>query len=367
TAGPEYVVDITVLGAKEETMLELPWHIAGRGGVETKGRWDNDELPDEFVTRVQRFTPDTPGPVVLAHVQEHAQFTAHLLFEGDLLQAEGPGLPEQRDRAPFYVVRVRGRNARMITVIETHTNKPVIRTVSVRGDTVEVETARGTDRHRFGTTEWVIERDRESSITLRGQREATPPFVPLLEIDAPTPVAAPAFRVGSPPRLDGSLEGFDVSEPLELGLEDQYRRSEDAYPGPEDLSAVAHAAWDESALYVAVEVTKPDVVLRPSGAAPLKLDNEPDDIHSDGLQVYIAPASGPAGQDGVAPIGYLIVPNDDGHTVRASPTSDSRYHNATDPAQVRGAWRGTGTGYWVTAAIPWPPGAYPHAGGCVRF
>ncbi|HEX9218155.1 MAG TPA: heparinase II/III family protein [Gemmatimonadales bacterium] len=370
TAGPEYVVDITVLGAKEETMLELPWHIAGRGGVETKGRWDNDELPDEFVTRVQRFTPDTPGPVVLAHVQEHAQFTAHLLFEGDLLQAEGPGLPEQRDRAPFYVVRVRGRNARMITVIETHTDKPVIRTVRARGDTVEVETARGTDRHRFGTTEWVIERDRESSITLRGQREATPPFVPLLEIDAPTPVAAPAFRVGSPPHLDGSLDGFDLSEPLELALEDQYRRSEDAYPGPEDLSAVAHAAWDESALYLAVEITKPDLVLRPADASPLKLDNEPDDIHSDGLQVYIAPAAGPSGEgghDGAAPVGYVIVPNQDGHTVRVSPTSDMRVLPPSPAGQVRGGWRRTATGYCVTIAIPWPSGVYPHAGARVRF
>ena len=367
TAGPQYIVDVTLLGAKEETVLELPWHLAGRGGVDTKGRWVDDELPDEFVTRVQRFIPDVPGAVVLSHAQQQAQFTAHLFFEGDLLQAEGPGLPEQHDRALFYVVRVRGRNARIVSVIETHKDAPVIRAVRIRGDTVEVETTSGVERHRLGTAEWVIEPEGDASITLRGQREATLPFSPLLEIDAPTPVAAPAFRVSSPPRLDGSLEGFDVSEPLELGLEDQYRRSEDAYPGPEDLSAVAHAAWDESALYVAVEVTKPDVVLRPSGAAPLKLDNEPDDIHSDGLQVYIAPASGPAGQDGVAPIGYLIVPNDDGHTVRASPTSDSRDHTATDPAQVRGAWRRTDTGYCVTVAIPWPPGAYPHAGGRVRF
>ena len=371
TAGPAYVVDITVLGAKEETMLELPWHIAGRGGVETKGRWANGELPDEFVTRVQRFIPDEPGPVVLAHVQQHSQFTAHVLCEGELLQAEGPGPPGQHDRVSFYVVRVRGRNARIITVIETHTDAPVIRAVRTRGDTVEVETATGVDRHRFGTTEWVIERDREPSITLRGQREATPPFVPLVEIDVPTPVAAPAFRVGTPPRLDGSLDGFDLSEPLELGLEDQYRRSEDAYPGPEDLSAVAHAAWDESALYLAVEITKPDVVLRPADAPPLRLDNEPDDIHSDGLQVYLAPAVGGESHDGVGPVGYLIVPNQDGHTVRARPTSDTRVPSpvAANPGggQVRGGWRRTATGYCVTVAIPWPAGVYPHAGARVRF
>jgi len=367
TAGPQYIVDVTLLGAKEETTLELPWHVAGRGGVETKGRWVDDELSDEFVTRVQRYIPDVPGSVVLSHVHRHAQFTAHLCFEGDLVQAEGPGLPEQHDRAPFYVVRVRGRNARIVTVIETHKDAPVIRAVRTHGDTVEVETPSGVERHRLGTAEWVIEREGEVSITLRGQRDAAPPFTPLLEIDAPTPPAAPAFRVAGAPRLDGSLDGFDLSEPLELALEDQYRRSEDAYPGPEDLSAVAHAAWDESALYLAVVVTKPDVVLRPSGAAPLKLDNEPDDIHSDGLQVYLAPAVGPSGHDGVAPVGYLIVPNEDGHTVRASPTTDTRAHPAANPAQVRGGWRRTDTGYCVTVAIPWPPGAYPHAGGRVRF
>jgi len=367
TAGPQYIVDVTLLGAREETVLELPWHVAGRGGVDTKGRWVDAELPDEFVTRSQRFIPDVPGAVVLSHAQQQGQFTAHLLFEGDLLQVEGPGLPERHDRAPFYVGRVRGRNARIVTVIETYKDAPVIRTVRTRGDTVEVETTSGVERHRIGTAEWVIEREGDASITLRGQREATPPFSPLLEIDAPTPVAAPAFRVSSPPRLDGSLDGFDLSEPLELGLEDQYRRSEDAYPGPEDLSAVAHAAWDESALYLAVEVTKPDVVLRPAAAAPLKLDNETDDIHSDGLQVYIAPAPGSSGQDGVVPVGYLIVPNEDGHTVRASSTSDTRDHSATNPAQVRGAWRRTDSGYCVTVAIPWPPGAYPHAGGRVRF
>src|SRR5206468_10023069 len=125
-AGPEYVVDITVLGAKEETMIELLWHIAGSGGVETKGRWDNDELPDEFVTRVQRFVPDAPGPVVLSHVQQGRRLTTHLSFDGALLEMEGPGLPGEPERAKFYVVRALGRNPRFITVLETHEDQPAI-------------------------------------------------------------------------------------------------------------------------------------------------------------------------------------------------------------------------------------------------
>src|SRR6266702_7563949 len=59
-AGPAYVVDVLVFSGEDERLLELPWHIAGRGVVETPGRWVDDELPDEFVTRVQRFVPDQP-------------------------------------------------------------------------------------------------------------------------------------------------------------------------------------------------------------------------------------------------------------------------------------------------------------------
>ena len=60
TAGPAYLVDVLDLSAGEEHQLELPWHFAGRGSMATKGRWVTDEVPDEFVTRVQRFIPNEP-------------------------------------------------------------------------------------------------------------------------------------------------------------------------------------------------------------------------------------------------------------------------------------------------------------------
>src|SRR6185503_14863275 len=57
TAGPAYIVDVIDFTAREDHLLELPWHIAGRGSVETPGRWENDAFANEFVTRVQRFVP----------------------------------------------------------------------------------------------------------------------------------------------------------------------------------------------------------------------------------------------------------------------------------------------------------------------
>ena len=366
-AGPAYVVDVTDLTARDDRLLELPWHLAGRGSVETKGRWVGDELPDEFVTRVQRFEPDAPGPILVTHRQDGARLTLHLVFDGALLELEGPGLPGHPDRIPFYVVRARGRNVRIVTVLEPHVGEPVVRGVETRGDTVEVTTAAGVDRHRFTGSDWAIEREGERALVLGGEREQRPPFVPLLQLDPPTPVAAPAFRVGGTPQLDGSLEGFELAEPLQLALEDQYRRSEDAYPGPEDFSALAYAAWDERALYLAVDVTKPEVCLRPSPSAALKLDNDPDDIHSDGLQIYLAPRAGPSTDngDGGGAVGYLIVPEQGGHRVRAQLTSDTRSPAPSQP--VTGAWRRTASGYRVTVALPWPAGVHAHAGACVAF
>src|SRR5207244_934910 len=163
-----------------------------------------------------------------------------------------------------------------------------------------------------------------------------PPPPPLLERDKPTPAVGAALRVAMPPPLDGTLDGFDTSEPLRLELEDQYRRSEEPYAGPDEFAAVAHAAWDDEALYLAVEVVKPELCIRPAGAPPLRLDNEPDDIHSDGLQVYVARDEG--GGKGDEGIGYLIVPQSDGHGVRVRATSDT----SGDPHGVRGSWRQIG-------------------------
>ena len=360
--GPSYIVDVVELTGREEHVVELPWHIGGRGDVETKGRWVPDEIADEFMTRVERFVPDQAGPIVLTHAANRARLTAHLVFDGELLRAEGPGRPGSGERAPLYVARARGRNPRMVTVLEPSSADVQVRAVRVSDDHVEVETTTGLDRHRVGAAEWTIEQGGGETApqVLRGARDVLPPFTPLLQLDVPTPVVAPAFRVGSAPPLDGTLDGFETAEPLQLALEDQYRRSEDPYPGPDDLSAVAYAAWDDAALYLAVEVTKPDLSLRPGDAAPLRLDNEPDDIHSDGLQLYVA--GGQEEERGA--VGYLIIPEQNSRGVRVRTTSDTRGDG--DPAAVRGSWQRTDAGYRVTVGVPWPAGIRPHAGARVR-
>src|SRR5207244_3265961 len=112
------------------------------------------------------------------------------------------------------------------------------------------------------------------------------------------------------------------------------------------------------AFYVAVEVTKPDLCFRAADAAPLRLDNEPDDVHSDGLQLYLRDLE----SGDVA--GWLVVPEGQdrgGVRVRAAGGSPGV------PDGVEGAWRRTQRGYRVTLAVAWPVWHRAHVGGRVGF
>ncbi|MGH7531360.1 MAG: heparinase II/III domain-containing protein [Gemmatimonadales bacterium] len=368
-AGPDYVVDVLELTGSEERLVELPWHLAGRGDVASGGRWEPADLssPDGFVTRVERFVPSGGGTAYrLSHAAARCELTLHTVFDGALLRAEGPGLPDESGRATFYIARVRARNARMVTVLEVRSGAPVVQEVRSQGDVVTVETRHGSDTHRLAGSEaapeWIIEASGGTRI-LRGVRHPEPAFAPLLELEGARPAVAAAFRVHSPPALDGTLDGFEVSEPLQLALEDQYRRSEEPYPGPDELAARAYAGWDDAALYLAVDVSKPELCFRAAAAPPLRLDNEPDDIHSDGVQVYLTGErrrdqwSGPHA-------GYLVVPDPAGRGLRVSATSDA----TGDPRSVTGAWRATDSGYRVTLRIAWPDlSVRPHIGARIGF
>jgi hypothetical protein len=154
-----------------------------------------------------------------------------------------------------------------------------------------------------------------------------------------------ASQIFTPPPLDGTLDGFEPGEPLQLDHEDQYRRSEEPYAGPEEFSATVTANWNDESLFLAVEVVKPAVFPRDSQAAPLRLDNEPDEIHSDGIQVYLRYPE----DDTVT--GVLIVPStDDGALITRGIAG-----TAGSSEMVRGRWQPTEAGYLITVAIS-PPG-----------
>lgn len=357
-AGAGYLLDVVDLAGSDERLLEIPWHFQGRGEL-AGASWQEDGLADgEFVTRVERLAPGGDAPKAVELSADGRRLTAHFASPGELLRAESPGRPGEA-RQTFYVQRTRARNARCVTVLEFGARGTVVRAVRVRGDIVEVDTGGGTERHRFTGKDWVIEGSVAGGRVVLGAGVRPPARVDaLLDLEPPSRAVAVALRCDEPPPLDGSSAGFDTSEPLRLELEDQYRRSEEPYQGHDEFAALGYAAWDESALYLAVEVTKPEVVLRPADAPPLLLDNEPDDIHSDGIQVYLSDAGSEA-----PAIGFLVVPDDRSSGLRVRTVTDA----PGDPAAVRGAWRRTDTGYSLTLAIAWPDGLLAHVGGRVAF
>jgi hypothetical protein len=361
-SGPGYLLDVVELASRTEHVLELPWHFHGTGDV-GRGTWKTGALVDEFLSRVERFVPDDAGPIGLEVTAGPRALRAFFSFDGELLRAEAPGRPGDGKRERFYVVRATGRSTRFVTVLEPVGDAASVRAVRVQGSVIEVETVeQGVHRHAATALGWEITTSSGGGrIRLAGARAPEPPLAPLLELDKLTPAVGAALRVATPPPLDGSLDGFDTSEPLRLELEDQYRRSEEPYAGPEEFAAVAHAAWDDDALYLAVDVVKPDLCIRPVGAPPLRLDNEPDEIHSDGLQVYVAGAEG--GGNGDGSVGYVIVPDADARGLRVRATSDT----SADARGVRGAWRRTERGYTVTLGIAWPVWQRAHVGGRLRF
>jgi hypothetical protein len=341
-AGP-YVLDVVELSGVEERTLELAWHPEGRVEVVTPGGWTADRLAAPFVDSVERFTGATGAGVLLrSHAADGAVLSLHLRFDGELLRASGLGRPGAA-RAPFYLVRARGRAARVIAVLDSTAGAPSVRGVTVEGEVVLVETAEGSHRHAVTPEGWEVVTG-GGHVRLGGLRRPPVTVKPLIDPDRPARTQGTALYVPSPPVLDGSLEGFDASAPLTLDYEDQYRRSEEPYGGPEEFSATALVNWDAAALYVGLDIVKAETIVRPDAAPPLRLDNDPDDIHADGVQLYLRPeADGPV-------YGFLVVLADDDGGIRVRPTSGS----AGAPVMVTGAWQPTGTGYSLGLAITMP-------------
>ena len=355
-AGPRYLLDLVELAAPDEHRLELPWHPVGELEVLGPGRWIPDILESDFVHAVERFEPETSGPIRLrAHAGDGATLLLQLEVAGELLRAVGPGLPGSGTEATFLVARATGRAARVTTVVEVARDAgSAVRGVRVEGDLIEVETTTGLERHAWTTEGWSVTAG-AATVRLRGLRRAAPERSPLFDPDRPALVEGVAWHAPERPALDGSPGGFEQGEALALDYEDQYRRSEEAFPGPEEFSAVASAVWDTDALYLSVDVVKAELVVRPDDAPPLRYDNDPDDIHADGIQLYLRPS------DESPVFGFLVALGGDGRL---------RVHGATGtsgtPAMVTGRWQPTESGYRITLAVT-PPGWEPRGGDLVRF
>jgi hypothetical protein len=190
-----------------------------------------------------------------------------------------------------------------------------------------------------------------SVTTLGGARPSPKRRTPLFGQGTEAVSGAFAPRISEPPALDGTLEGFDQHATLVLDSEHQYRRSEEPYD-PERFSAEAWANWDGRVLYLAVTIRKPELLFRPADAPSLELDNDPEDIHSDGLQIYLS--------HGDQHAAVMVIPESTGR-VRVRPIG-------TDHGlEVTGGWRKDPDGYTVTLRLAHPLIAESPIGGQLGF
>ena len=335
-AGPRWIVDVVHFEGDGPRQLDLPWHLAGETAVLGDGAWQPDTMASDFVSGVERFIPVHGTAPCVAAAAEGQALRVWFAGDGDLLRAHGPGLPGSRETRQFYVWRARGNSAFVATVLDlagavtaTECEGTLVRVRE--GDictTVQLSGAEATISH--GTERVVLAGVRPSPL-----RAAT--FV----MDRPPVTRGQAAWIDPAPALDGSLRGFNRSLPLTLQEEFQYFRSETPYSGTDDFSATAYVNWSDEDLYLAVDVTKQGLVLRPADAPPLALDNEPDDINADGIQVYYRDADRRVR-------GWLIRPAPDGSLLIRS------IGEAAPGDGVGGVWRRTSRGYCITVRIPCP-------------
>jgi hypothetical protein len=337
--GPHWAVDSVQLDTSDTLELDVPWHFTGESDVESAGEWIPDTVTSEFAERVERLVPADAGadqPWLVRSTRDDRELRAWFAGEGQLLRAYGPGLPNEDRLRRFFIRRTRQHTAEMTTVVDW---SGTVTSVEVDHEGVRVRAGSTVTTVAIGTASVSIIGATER-ITLSGEQPQ--PLKPAsFMIEKPPVTLAHAVFVDPAPPLDGSLRGFNRSMPLAMDEEYQYFRSEAAYEGAEVFAATAYVNWSDDELYLGLEVIKPDVILRGPEATPLGLDNEPDDINADGMQVYVR------GIDHHVRA-WLVRPIADG-LIASRPIG-----TGADAGPVTGAWQRTPTGYCLTVRLPAP-------------
>lgn len=97
---------------------------------------------------------------------------------------------------------------------------------------------------------------------------------------------AAAHQAASPVTIDGSLDEWDLSSPIEINSESQVIRDQDSWLGETDVSCTAYLMWDEENLYFAADTKEAS----PLGAVGLLAHNMEDNFK---LYISTDPAADP--------------------------------------------------------------------------
>jgi hypothetical protein len=330
--GPDVVLDVVTVEAAPDAVVDLPTHpLAGvtlplqpaepapppvsDAGHETG--YDRIEVLGRLAAVESVALPPSGLILCLAPRAGEALLVA---------RAPGPPGPDFADGAPLtFLIRRAAGSGRWIQCLAPDGSGCRLRE---DGPDVLVEMGERTIRVIEGA-DGAIVREPGLPPARLSVREAMPWPDP-----SPEPEPAPAVvripLVSRPPALDAwpaGAPGLDLGAP-------HYRRSEEPYGGTNRFGArVEVVAW-EDALCFRFTVAKRDLVFRPADAPDPALDNEPADIHSDGVQCYVGRARW---------AGFLAVPEPERGGVRLRPVAGT----AARPQDAQGESRRTAAGYEV--------------------
>lgn len=343
--GPDLMLDVVTVEAPPDTVVDLPVHpvegvdlpiepapvtpVPSDAGHETG--YDRVELLGR-VTGGDGSLPLTGRTVTLWLAPRPGE----TLLVG---RAPGPPSPDFADGVPLaFVIRRAAGAGRWIQCV-TPAGVPCAVREGAGGLLVELG----------GRAVRVSEAPESITITADDAPPMRLPARPTAAIPSPVPAPAPRPAVSIPWTVDApSLDawparavGFDLDAA-------HYRRSEAAYGAHGDFHARVELVASPDAVWFRFDVVKGEVTVRGATDPDPALDNEPADIHSDGVQCYV-------GSDRWA--GYLVVPELDTGRIRARPVGGT----AARPDGVSGASRRTGSGYQVLVGCatdaPLRPGA----------
>jgi hypothetical protein len=331
----DYFVDRFEWESERAVRVELPIHVPGSAAnLEfSPAALDGGVAPDDGFS----FVHDSERAQVAGDVVVHLRHREAGNVEGWVMpsapaewwRAVGPGPPGTSER-PLSLVRV-SADTGSITSVWSWSG-------TVTGATMDegvLTVQRGVEeRHEHARREhgWSISLHRSgarSSIDLDGRRD--------VRVAEPA-AAASAYRVSA--RQPLRIRAGQVPLTFELG-EKAYRRSEESWDQAGRPRALIALSATQQYLVVEVSIEKPDVVFRAPNAADPALDNEHPDIHSDGVQLYVAAT----GWD--RPAAWLAVPEYPEPRVRSRVVDGSRRNT-----QLVAGWSAEPRGYAMRFEIP---------------
>lgn len=334
-AGPTWVLDVVDVAVNDDIVIDLPVHALG--GVSLRGpartvtwRPEGGAAHESGYDRVESVVEAGPGAAVAIPGVTLAPRPDERLF---VARAPGPPSLWFADGEPldFVVRRAAGAGRWVALVHDAGTSF----TVEADEGEIVVGAAPNGVRVTLDPGAATVRLPDGRVLRLSGARPAPQPSEREVRAVRRPRLACPRLaRIPLPGEWQRIVpERFRVA----LGAA-AYRRTEEPYGARGPFHAEASVFAAEGCLCFAVAVVKAQLVFRAPDAPDPALDNEPPEIHSDGVQCYVADGDWR---------GWVLVPRESSDAVHVRAVGGT----AARASHVRARWCRTADGYTMVAAV----------------